>query len=89
MPVNIQKPCRTPNRLKEKRNSSCHIVLKTPNTQNKYRILKAVRGNGQIKYKSRIIRSTPDFFYEREKILGRGYTDPKRTQMTAQATILS
>jgi hypothetical protein len=43
MPINIQEAYRTPNRLDQKRNSSCHIIVKTPNAQNKERILKAIR----------------------------------------------
>jgi len=35
MPINIQEAYRTPNRLDQKRNSSCHVIVKTPNTQNK------------------------------------------------------
>ena len=42
MPMNIQEGYRTPNRLDHKRNSSCHIIVKTPNAVNKERILKAV-----------------------------------------------
>jgi hypothetical protein len=44
--MNIQEVYRTPNRLDQKRNSSCCIIIKTPNTLNKKkkkRILKAVR----------------------------------------------
>jgi len=41
--INIQEAFRTPNRLDQKRNSSCHIIVKTPNAQNKERILKTVR----------------------------------------------
>jgi hypothetical protein len=33
MPINIQEAYRTPNRLEQKRNSSCHIIVKTPNEQ--------------------------------------------------------
>jgi hypothetical protein len=44
MPMDIQEGYRTPNRLDQKRNSSCHIIIKTPNALNKERILKAVRG---------------------------------------------
>jgi hypothetical protein len=44
LPMNIQKAYRTPNRLDQKRNSSCHIIVKTPNALNKERILKAVKG---------------------------------------------
>jgi hypothetical protein len=43
MPINIQETYRTPNRLDQKRNSSHHIIMKTPNAQNKERNLKAVR----------------------------------------------
>jgi hypothetical protein len=42
MAMHIQKAYRTPNRLDQKRNSSCHIITKASNAQNKERILKAV-----------------------------------------------
>jgi hypothetical protein len=46
MPMNIQEAYRTPNRLNQKRNSSCHIIIKTPNALNKERFFfKAVRKN--------------------------------------------
>ena len=84
----MQEAYRTPNRLDQKRNPTCHIIVKTPNELNKERILKAVRENGQVTYKGRPIRLfTTD--YESWKILGRCHTDPKRTQMLAQATIPS
>jgi hypothetical protein len=35
MPINIQKVYRTPNRLEQKKNSSCHEIAKIPNAQNK------------------------------------------------------
>jgi hypothetical protein len=35
MTMNIYKAYRTPNRLDQKRNLSCHIIIKTPNAQNK------------------------------------------------------
>jgi hypothetical protein len=44
MPMNIQET----NRLDEKRNSSCHIIIKTPNASNKERISKAVKEKGQV-----------------------------------------
>jgi hypothetical protein len=43
MSINIQEAYRIPNRLDKKRNSSCHIRVKTPNAQNKERLLKALR----------------------------------------------
>jgi hypothetical protein len=39
---------RTPNILSQKRNSSHHMIIKTPNALNKERILKAVREKGQV-----------------------------------------
>jgi len=43
MPINIKEAYRSPNRLDEKINYSTHIIFKTPNAQNKDRILKAVK----------------------------------------------
>jgi hypothetical protein len=60
MPMNIQEAYRTPNRLDQKRNSSHHIVIKTPNALNKERILKAVREKDQVSYKGRPIRIAPE-----------------------------
>ena len=74
MPMNIQEAYRTPNRLDQKRNSSHHIIIKTPNAQNKERILKAVREKGQVIYKGRPIRITPDFSPETMKG-SRAWTD--------------
>jgi hypothetical protein len=87
MPMNIQEAYRTSNRLNQKRNFSCHIITKTPNAQNKERILKAIREKDQVTYKNKPIRITPAFSpeYKSEKTLGRYHTDPKRTQMPAQA----
>jgi hypothetical protein len=65
--MNIQEAYRTPNRLDRKRNSSPHIIIRTPNAQNKERILKAVKGKGQVTYKGRPIRITPDFSPETRK----------------------
>jgi hypothetical protein len=53
--------------LDQKSNSSCPIVIKTLNAQNEERILKAVRGKGQVIYKSRPVRITPDFSTETMK----------------------
>jgi hypothetical protein len=67
MIMNIQEAYRTANRLDQKRNSSCHIIIKTPNALNKERILKAVREKGQVTYKDRPIRIIPDFSPETMK----------------------
>jgi hypothetical protein len=60
VPTNIQETYRTPNRLAQKRNSSGHIVVKTPNAQNKDRILKLVSEKCQVTYKDRLIRIIPN-----------------------------
>ena len=65
--MNIQEAYRTPNRLDQKRNSSHHIILKTPNAQNKEGIVKVVRGKGQVTYKGNPIRITTDFSPETMK----------------------
>jgi hypothetical protein len=67
MPINIQEAYRTPNRLDQRRNSCCHIIVKTLNAQNKERILEAVREKGQVTYEGRPIRITPDFSTETMK----------------------
>jgi hypothetical protein len=83
MPMNIQEEYRTPNRLDQKRNFPGHIMVKTPNAQNKERILTAVREKGQVMYQGRFIRITQDFSPDckSQKILSRGHTDPKRIQI--------
>jgi hypothetical protein len=68
MPIYLQEAYKTPNRLDKKRNSSCHIQVKTPNAPNKERILKAVREKSQVTYKCRSIRITPDFSPETIKV---------------------
>ena len=66
--MNIKEAYRTPNRLDQNRNTSHHIIIKTPNVLNKERILKAVREKGQVTYKGRPIRITPDFSPETMKV---------------------
>ena len=61
MLMNIQKAYRTLNRLDQNRKSSWHIIIKTPNSLNKERILKAVREKRQVTYKGKAIRIIPDF----------------------------
>jgi hypothetical protein len=59
--MNTQESYRTPNSLDQKRNSSENIIIETPSAQNKERTLNAVRQKGQVTYKGRPIRITPDF----------------------------
>jgi hypothetical protein len=74
MPMNIKEAYRAPNTLDQKRNSSCHIT----NALNKDRILKAVREKGQVTYKGRPIKITPDFSPETMKAR-RSWTDVMQT----------
>jgi hypothetical protein len=67
MPMDIQEAYRTPNRLEQKRNSSQRIIIRTTNPLNKDRILKAVRGKGQVTYKGKPIRIASDFSPETMK----------------------
>ena len=78
MSMNIQEAYRTPNRLDQKRNSSQKIIIKTPNALYKDRILKAVREKGQVTYKGKPIRITPDFSPETMKAR-RAWTDVIQT----------
>jgi hypothetical protein len=78
MPINIKEAYRTPNKLDQKRNSSRHIIIRTTNVLNKDRILKAVREKGQVTYRGRPIRITPDFSSETMKTR-RSWTDVKHT----------
>jgi hypothetical protein len=69
MLMSIEEAYRTPKRLDMKRNSSCHIIIKTSNVLNKERILKSVKENGQVTYRGRPIRITPDFSPETVKAI--------------------
>ena len=64
MDINVQEAYRIPNEWDQKRKSSCHIIIKTLNGQNKKRILKVVREKRQVTYQGRPIRITPDFSTE-------------------------
>ena len=57
--------------------------------QNKERILRAGKEKGQVTYKGRPIRITPNFSMETEsqKVLDRCSKDNKKPQMPAQTTI--
>jgi hypothetical protein len=59
--MNIQEAYRAPNSLDQKRKSSCHVIIKTPNSQNTEQILIAVRGKCQVIHKGRPMRIIPDF----------------------------
>jgi hypothetical protein len=50
-PIQVQEASKTPNRLDQNRTSPWHIIIKTTTTENRERILKAVREKKQITYK--------------------------------------
>jgi hypothetical protein len=64
MPRHIQEADRTPNKLEQKRKSSCHIIVKTPKCKKKKkkkkRTLKAVREKGQVTYKGQRLLKLED-----------------------------
>jgi hypothetical protein len=64
MAIKVQEAYIVPNIWDQKRKSSHHIIIKTLNAQSKERILKAALKNGQVTYKGRPIRFTPDFLTE-------------------------
>ena len=66
MPLN-KEAYRNTKILDQKRNSSCHIIVKTPNAQKKERLLKAIREKDQETYEGRPIRIIPDFSPETMK----------------------
>ena len=78
MPMNIQEAYRTTNTLVQKRNSSQHAIIRTTNALNKDIILKIVREKGQVTYKGRPNRITPDFSPETMKAR-RSWTDVIKT----------
>jgi hypothetical protein len=67
MAIKVQEACITPNKWDQKRKCPHHIIIKALNAQNKKRILKAKRENGQVTYKGRPIRMTTDFSTETTK----------------------
>jgi len=67
MSINLQEACRTLRGLDQKRNSYCHMRVKTPNPKNKERSLRTVREKSQVTYKDRPIRISPDLSPETMK----------------------
>ena len=60
--MKVQEAYRTPNRLDQKKKKSPrHIIIKTQNIEIKERILRAAKEKGQVTYKGKPIRLTPDF----------------------------
>jgi hypothetical protein len=74
MTIQIQETSRTPNRLDKNRTTPQHIIIKTTTTENRERILKAVRKKKQITYKDKPIKITADFSTETLKA-GRAWNE--------------
>ena len=62
--MKVQEAYQTPNRLDQRKKTPWHIIIKTPNIQNKERILRAAKEKGQVTYKGRPIKIMPDFSME-------------------------
>jgi hypothetical protein len=58
MPIQVQEASRTPNRLDQNRTTPQHTIIKTISTENRERILKAIREKKQVIYKGKPIKST-------------------------------
>ena len=89
--MKVQEAYRIPNRL-DKKKSPRHIIIKTKNIQIKERILRAAKEKGQVTYKGKPIRLTPDFSIETMKARRswiRGTGETKRAWMQTQTTIPS
>jgi hypothetical protein len=76
-------------KVDHKINSSSHIIIKTTNAQNKGIIIK-VRGKGQVIYKLYLSELYHIFHRDSKslKIVDRCQANPKRIQMSAQATTI-
>jgi hypothetical protein len=57
MSIQVQEASRTPNRLEQNRTTLRHIITKTISTENRERILKAVREKKQVTYKGKPIKN--------------------------------
>ena len=64
MALNIQEADRPSNRLDQKRKSSCHIIIKTLNVQNREKLLKATWEKDQVTHKNGPSRIIPNFTME-------------------------
>jgi hypothetical protein len=64
MPIQVQEASRTPNRLDQNRTTPQHIIIKTTSTENRERILKAVREKKQTTYKGKPIKIIAEFSTE-------------------------
>jgi hypothetical protein len=61
MSINIQEAYRAPNRVEQKKKSSCYMIIKTVNVQNKENILTAIGGGwaGEMAQRLRALATFP------------------------------
>jgi hypothetical protein len=64
LPIREQEASSTPNRLDQTRTSPWHIIIKTTSTENREKILNAIREKTQIMYKGKPIKIIADFSME-------------------------
>jgi tRNA A37 threonylcarbamoyladenosine dehydratase len=62
--IQIQEASKTLNIFDQNRISPQHIIIKTISTENRERILKAIREKKQVTYKGKPIKITVDFSTE-------------------------
>jgi hypothetical protein len=63
LPIQVQEASRTPSRLDQNKTSPQHIIIKKTSTDNRERILKAIKQKKQVTYKGKPIKIT-DFLTE-------------------------
>jgi hypothetical protein len=56
LPIQVQESSKAPNRCDQNRISPCHVIFKKISTENRKRILKAVKQKNQVTYKSKPIK---------------------------------
>jgi hypothetical protein len=61
LPIHVQEASRKPNKLDQNRTFPQNIIIKTTSTENRVRILKAIREKKQITYNGKPIKITTDF----------------------------
>jgi hypothetical protein len=64
MPIQLQEATRTLSRHDQNRTTPLHIIIKTTSTENRERVLKAVREKQQITYKGKPTKITANFLME-------------------------
>jgi hypothetical protein len=64
MSVQVEEVSMTTKRHEQNRTSQRHIIVKTISTENKERVLMALKGKNQTTHKGKLIKITKDFSKE-------------------------